>query len=121
MTKWDKFVVTWKEGDPPSAWICRFEGTLTNCPEAYAFLDELRDRMHARPGPVIADLGGVDRITSGGVGILAASHTSATNAGGRLILTSLHPRVEMVLNVVRILTVLEHQPTEADALRALKG
>ncbi len=119
MNRWDKFATTVEEGPAPATWTFHLKGVLTSCPEAYAFLDDLRDRAHARPGPIILDLSGVDRITSAGVGVVAACHTSAVNAGGKVLLVCLGPQVRTVLDVVRLLTVIEHHTNQTEALQAI--
>lgn len=119
MSTWKKLEVVRTEHPDPPAVLFRLSGILTNSPEGYALLDSVQECARHRVRNVVLNLSDLDRITSAGVGIIAASYTSMVNAGGRLALTSIPKPVEMVLNVVRFLTVVEHFETEDAALRHL--
>ena len=61
----------------------------------------------------------VSHVDSTGIAALIAIHTTVARAGGRLILVSLDRRVERVLTVTRLLTILEHAENVEAARAAL--
>ena len=117
MSNWPQFTVELAEHKAPEAIIYRLSGVLTNSRESYEFLENLQHRMRAKPGLAVLNLERLERITSAGVGIIAACYTSSMNAHGRLVLVSIPKQVETVLNVVCLLKVIEHHRTEEEALR----
>lgn len=119
MTNWNKLEVERIEHRDPDAVIYRLSGVLTSSHECYEFLEDVQNSVRHAKKNVILVLKDVERITSAGVGILAACFTSTSNAEGKLVLADIPKPVELVLNVVRLLTVVEHHATEEEALSRL--
>jgi anti-sigma B factor antagonist len=65
---------------------------------------------------VLVDLSDVSYIDSAGLGELVQSHTAVKNSGGALALFGVTPRVEELLVLTSLSTVLKRYGTEADAL-----
>jgi len=101
--------------------IFKISGFLRGYPSGYEFLELFRQKMVAGTKKVILDLGGVEKISSAGVGILASIFTSADNAEGTLLFVNIPPRVEKLIEVVGLLRVLKVYPTLQDALKSLSG
>jgi len=68
---------------------------------------------------IVLNLAGVSYIASTGVGELAATHAMVTRQGGRIVLANLTKRVEDLLALCRLLTVIETFETEAEAVASL--
>lgn len=117
MTSWKKLEVERLEPNESGVVVFRLTGLLTNSTESYAFLDCVREDLHHEHNRIVINLEKVEVITSAGVGILAACFTSITNAGGRLVLSCISSRVRTLLNVVRLLDLLQTCPSEEEALR----
>jgi len=83
--------------------IYRLHGALGDSEESYSFLASARDQMSADPRPLLLDLGGVEHVTSTGVGIVAAVYKSAADAKREIALTRLSRRNEIILEVVQLL------------------
>ena len=98
--------------------IYRLNGTLTDSEETYAFLASARGQMSADPRPLLLDLGGVEHVTSTGVGIVAAIYKSAANANRVIALARLSRRNELILEVVQLLRFIA---TFDDERAALEG
>jgi len=67
---------------------------------------------------IVLDLGDVAFIDSAGVGLLAALFTSAQMAGGGLKLANLSLRMQDMLTVTRLYTVMEVFETAEEAARS---
>ena len=67
---------------------------------------------------IVLNLGGVNYIDSGGLGILVALYTTAHNGGGSVKLAALTQRVGDLLQVTKLLTVFEVYDNEAEAVRS---
>jgi anti-anti-sigma factor len=121
MRDYGRFKLERDDAKAPGVLVYRLKGLLTNAPETYAFLEELRERLREESPRAVLNLAGVERITSGGVGIIAACFTSAVNAGGRLVLAAVPKSVETVLNIVCLLNVVEGHATEDAAIAAVSA
>jgi len=67
---------------------------------------------------IVLNLQDVSDIDSFGVAVLASSHMSAANRGGRLIISNLSRKLQHLFAITRLNTVFEIYPTEADAVAA---
>lgn len=91
-------------------------GSLTSEKEAYELLEEIRTRVEGRWRKFVIDLGGVERMTSAGVGILAAAYTSLTRADGTLVLAALPRHCHSILDLVGLLKVMPYTETVEQAV-----
>jgi anti-anti-sigma factor len=98
--------------------IYRLQGKLIGTRECYELLESVRDDVHDGVTPVAIDLSAVERVTSPGIGILAACYTSLKRANGRLVLLATPPHVRSLLELVRLWPLVEHAETEQDLPRA---
>lgn len=101
--------------------IFRLDGTLTDSEKGFEFLERVRQAVREKPGRIILNLAKVDLLTSAGVGIIASCYISARNAGGSIALAELQARPRMVLNMVRLLTLIPDFESEQAALSATAG
>ncbi len=69
---------------------------------------------------IVLDLGEVNYIDSGGLGILVELRTSAQNAGGAIKLTRLTKHVSDLLQITKLLTVLDVYNSEAEAVESFR-
>ena len=69
---------------------------------------------------VVLNLGDVNYIDSGGLGILVELHTSAQRAGRTIKLTRLTNRVSDLLQITKLLTIFEVYNSEAEAIESLR-
>jgi anti-anti-sigma factor len=60
----------------------------------------------------------VERMTSPGVGVIAACFTSAQNAGKRLALSAVPKVHQRVLEVAGLASVIPIRPSDAEAISA---
>jgi anti-anti-sigma factor len=85
--------------------------------ETAAFQSHLDDviRWHPR---LVLHLAGVHSIDSGGLGLIVRYMTRARNAGGALTLCAVSPKIDEVLTMTRLRSVLPPYETESDAIAA---
>ena len=69
---------------------------------------------------IVLDLGDVNYIDSGGLGILVELRTSAQNAGGAIKLTRVTKHVSDLLQITKLLTVFDVYNSEAEAVESLR-
>jgi anti-anti-sigma regulatory factor len=119
MGHWGKFEYQRVDPEGLPVTIYRLSGGLTGSPECYAFLEEVSERARKGHKLVSFQMEGIEHVTSAGVGILAACHTTLTNAGGRLALAAIPQRAHAILNVLKLLEILGDYGTEEEAIQAL--
>ncbi|MCC7141614.1 MAG: STAS domain-containing protein [Candidatus Eisenbacteria bacterium] len=115
MSVW-KIEVEKIEHASPHATVFRISGVLTDTREAFALLDEIRGALHHKVPLVILNLAGIERMTSAGVGIIAAAFTAAQRDGGKLCLVEATERSRQLLELVGLWALVPHCATEAEAL-----
>jgi anti-sigma B factor antagonist len=84
---------------------------------------ELRDQVKAlitAGSRIILNLAEVTYIDSGGLGTLVALYTTARNARGAVKLARLRQRVGDLLQVTKLLTVLEVYNSEEEAVQSFR-
>jgi len=84
---------------------------------------ELRDQVKgliSEGGRIVLNLGEVNYIDSGGLGTLVSLYTSARGGGGAIKLARLTRRVGDLLQVTKLLTVLEVYETEEEAVESFR-
>lgn len=102
--------------------VFKLFGYLKGRPDSYRFLGRVREELEKQDRTKVAiDLGGVKKIDSAGVGILAAIVTAAEGAGASLVFSNIAERVEKPIVIVRLMRVLNVVPTLDDAVRSLVG
>jgi anti-anti-sigma factor len=97
---------------------CR--GQLLFGAESDALLKEIDALLPMNPH-ILLDLGGVDYIDSGGLGLLVRCLTRVQNAAGQLSVCALSPKVSEILRVTRLDRVLRLYQAEADAIVSAHG
>jgi anti-anti-sigma factor len=63
----------------------------------------LRPLLERAPANVIFDLGGVDYVSSDGIGVILGTRKTLERQGGRVLLVALKPQIEKVFRVVQAL------------------
>ena len=69
---------------------------------------------------IVLNLGEVNYIDSGGLGVLVELGTSAQNAGGAIKLTRLTQHVSDLLQITKLLTVFDVYNSEAEAVESFR-
>ena len=82
--------------------------------------DAVRDLVAAGKTKILLNLGEVSYIDSTGIGEIVAGYTSVANAGGTLKLLSLTKRVQDLLQITKLYTVLDVHEDETHALRSFE-
>lgn len=93
-------------------------GQLNGHAECFEWLEDIRRDIQAGKSRGVLNLSDVARIDSTGLGILAAIHVSAVNAGGKLCITGLNPKLRLLFETTWLFKVLHVADNEAQAIEA---
>ncbi len=121
MARWKTLDIDRLADEESRAVVYRLGGKLTGTKECYDLLETIRDDVHVGLFRVILDLGDVKRVSSPGIGIIAASYSSVTHAGGTLMVVAVPPEVRKLLEIVKLWPLLVEYDTEAGALAAARA
>jgi anti-sigma B factor antagonist len=92
---------------------CR--GQLVSGEEADALLKRIDDLLPLN-SRILLDLGEIDFVDSGGLGLLVRCLTRVQNAAGQLAVCALSPKVSDVLRLTRLDSVLQPYASQSDAI-----
>jgi len=103
-----------REGSRPDITIVRPDGPLTIrvLPEFAGYVKPLTPQL------LVLDLGGVPHMDSAGLGAVLNLLTVQQKAGRRLVLANPTQRVQMLINLTKVDTVLKTYPTVEAAEQA---
>ncbi len=119
MARWKNLEIERVEHPDAKAVVFRLAGKLVGTKECYEFLEMVRDDVHVGNFHIILNLENIGRVSSPGIGIIAATYTSVTNAGGTLSVVSVPKAVRTLLELVCLWGMLvEHESEEAGVTAA---
>jgi len=98
--------------------ILDIHGRLVLGPEIGHLRDAVRNLVSQGKKKVILNLQDVDYLDSSGVGELVGSFTTVRNAGGELKLLNLTEKVNDILHVTKLYTVLDIKDDEFQAVKS---
>jgi anti-sigma B factor antagonist len=101
-----------------SATIVDLKGKIIFGAECDVLRSEVKALLASQPR-LILNLEGVEYVDSGGVGTLVGLYTSAKAVGGDIKLASANDRVQHVLEITKLVTILSTYPTEEKAIAAI--
>jgi len=93
-------------------------GRLTIDEAAGRLKDKINSLLAQQRTHIIANLGKVPYIDSGGLGELVASYGSVTKANGAMKLLNANSRNHNLLSITRLLTLFESFDSEAEAVQS---
>lgn len=83
--------------------------------------EEIGDLYEQGVFNVIADLSGIEYISSAGAGVFIGSLASAQESGGDIILVNPTPNVREVFDLLGLTQIFKIQPSTDEALAALQA
>jgi anti-sigma B factor antagonist len=95
-------------------------GPLNGLEAAYEFQDAVRRTIAGGCRKIVLDLAEVGRVDSCGIGILASLMWSASQAGAGMVLATIPPQVEKLLQIVTLLDHVDHAPSREAAIALLR-
>ena len=114
-----KLEVERSEREEPKAVIYHLKGSLIDSRECYDLLEDVREEIRTGYKDFVLDLEGVRRVTSAGVGLLAACYTSVTRAEGRLHVSGVSTETRMLLELVNLWSYIKDFDTAEEAHAAM--
>jgi len=121
MAKWERLKVERIDRGEPDVVVLRLSGVLDGTPDGQAFLEQVQQIAKVPPANVVLNLGGLGHIGSAGVGLLAACHNAVKSRRGRLCLTGITQRVEVLFKVAYLFDVIASAETEDAAVDVVLG
>ncbi len=94
-------------------------GNLYGSSAAYAFQDDVRQKIAGGTKKIVIDLARSEKIDSCGIGILASVMWSASQAGGGMVLVSVPEQVERLLAMVMLTDRIDRADSCAEAIAKL--
>jgi anti-sigma B factor antagonist len=98
--------------------VFRLKGRVLVGDSSHQLHDAIRDALGKGARKLLLELVAVSYIDSVGVGELVSSYAAAHRAGGELKLSNLTKRVEALVQLTRLNSIIDTHPDEASALRA---
>ncbi len=118
MARWKNLEIERIEHPDAKAVVFRLAGKLVGTKECYEFLEMVRDDVHVGNFHIILNLENIGRVSSPGIGIIAASYTSVTNAGGTLSVVGVPKPVRTLLELVCLWGMLVEHESETAGVAA---
>ncbi len=91
-------------------------GKLMGGPDAETVRDMIKGSLDSGSKKLLIDLGEVSWVNSTGLGILIASHVTATNAGASMKLSRVSKRIHQIFMVTKLHTVFDTYDSVEQAL-----
>jgi anti-sigma B factor antagonist len=104
-----------------AATVMTIHGPLTSNEADPQLRSAVRAALERGVRLIVLNFADVSDIDSFGVAMLASSHMSALNRGGRLAISNLSRKLQHLFLITRLDTVFEIYQAEADAIDAIGG
>lgn len=103
----------------PSCLIVMMSGEL-DLSSAGVFRDKVDEELTKTGAPnLLLNLEGLEFVDSTGLGAILGRHRQITQGGGKMILTSVRPKVQSMVEMAGLSSVLVTARTEEEALRTI--
>jgi len=99
--------------------VLALEGHVVLGEETVALREKVKSLLAAGKKKLVLDLKNVTFMDSAGLDSLVIAHTSAKSSGATLRLCNVGLRINELLQITKLVTVLAVSDSEADAVRAL--
>ncbi len=104
-----------------SCLIVRMSGEL-DLSSAPVFKTKVDEELRKTGAPnLILNLQGLEFVDSTGLGAILGRHRQIVLGGGKMILTSVPPKVQAMLEMAGLLSVLHTERTDRDALQVVES
>ncbi len=100
--------------------VFELSGFLKGRPEGYELLETIRGKIADGTDKMVIDLGGIDRMDSSGIGVIASIITSAESGGCSLCFCNVEGRIHELLEMVGITKVIECGQCRDEAIGKLR-
>jgi anti-sigma B factor antagonist len=100
--------------------IIRLEGKVMGGPDATMFHGKLHEYVNSGQKKIIIDLGGVEWMSSVGLGMLISALTTVKNNQGELKLAGVTKSIQSLLTITRLTTIFETYENADEATKAFK-
>ena len=99
--------------------ILSIKGKMTD-PNITDLHEKVKKLIENGINKVIIDLGRVKWINSRGLGILSSCYASMKNSGGRMLIARASDKINSILMITKLNTILETYPSVEEAVEAIQ-
>ncbi|MCK5573738.1 MAG: STAS domain-containing protein [Bacteroidetes bacterium] len=100
--------------------VITLQGNLMGGPDATSLNATIHDLIEKGSNRIVIDLSGVEFMNSSGLGLLLGTASAVRNSGGSLTLASASKKVETIIKIAKLESVLEVHPSLEDAIAHVK-
>jgi|SRR5215471_774216 len=100
--------------------IIDIKGNVTMAGGLGDLRDAVKSALDAGQKNILLNLGGVEYVDSSGLGEMAGMYITVSNLGGSMKLVNTRPRVDSLLQITRLYTILVSFTDEESALASFK-
>jgi anti-anti-sigma factor len=111
---WGKLDVERVESERPEVVTYRLTGMLSYSADGNALVESMKKDLAGGRTKIVVSLEKLERIDSGGLGLLCAALASVRNVGGKLVLVGVGPRYHQLFKATRLLDVFPMFETEEE-------
>ena len=109
------------EQHPDGSTVVVFTGPITLGSSLSLVDSQVRSLISSGARLIVFDLSGVESVDSAGLGMLIYAYGSLAAKGGKLRLCGVAPRVQSLLELTKMNTLLAIDATREDSLAALRA
>ena len=100
--------------------IVGLDGNLMGGPDATSLNSRIHELIEQGSNRIVIDLSGVDFMNSSGLGLLLGTTSAVRNAGGTLSIANASEKVETIIKIAKLASVLDTHPSLDDAIAHVK-
>lgn len=101
--------------------IFSLSGNMSSFADTAPIREKIKSHLDEKHGKFVLDLADIVWMTSEGIGFLASTMATVTQAGGRVVLSNINARVERVLAITRCNSIMRHFDSRQKAVDYLRG
>ncbi len=100
--------------------VLKLQGNLMGGPDATSLNAKLHELLEHGKKQIVIDLAEVEFINSSGLGILIGGASAVKNAGGALRFAEASEKIQTIIKIAKLASILELHPTLDTALSSFK-
>jgi anti-sigma B factor antagonist len=100
--------------------VMSLQGNLMGGPDATSLNATIHELIEKGSNRIVIDLSGVEFMNSSGLGLLLGTASAVRNSGGALTIASASEKVETIIKIAKLETVLETHSSLDDAIAHAK-
>jgi anti-anti-sigma factor len=100
--------------------VVALEGNLMGGPDATSLNSQIHELIEQGQVRIVIDLSGVDFMNSSGLGLLLGTTSAVRNSGGALAIANASEKVETIIKIAKLGSVLDTHASLEEAIAHLR-